>query len=136
MMDLQRGLISSGDDLNRLVGENVKVTLDSGRYLPKMKMTFAPQRDLDKTKIEEEIKPVEYPEARLTAQRQHADPGFPRHARAGSLHLRVLSQQQGRLGQTELRSYAFNLDAGKESDLRRAAPRAGARSRARDSKAG
>ncbi len=57
-MDLQRWLISSGDDLNRIVGETrPSSTLDAGRYQPKMKWTFQPQRDLDKDKTEEEIKP-------------------------------------------------------------------------------
>ncbi|MGH7224111.1 MAG: hypothetical protein ACRELF_12850, partial [Gemmataceae bacterium] len=37
LMDLQRWLIRSGDDLNRTVGDSVKVVLDSGRYQPRMK---------------------------------------------------------------------------------------------------
>jgi hypothetical protein len=136
MMDLQRWLISSGDDLNRLVGENVKVELDSGRYAPKMKMTFIPQRDLEKSKIEEETKPVEYPERSLPLKDNLLTLDFRDTRDPGVYTFTFYPNSKDAVGQTELRSFAFNIDAGKESDLRRAARDKLERPHARDNRAG
>ncbi len=135
LMDLQRWLISSGDDLNRIVGEPIKAELESSRYQPKMKMTFLPQRDLDKSKIEEQVKPVEYPERPLPMKDNMLVLEF-RDTEPGVYTIELYPNSKDATGQAELRSYAFNLDAGKESDLRRVARDKLERPRARDSKAG
>jgi hypothetical protein len=135
LMDLQRWLISSGDDLNRIVGEPIKVELESSRYQPKMKMTFLPQRDLDKSKIEEQIKPREYPERPLPMKDNMLVLDF-RDTEPGVYTFELYPNSKDATGQAEVRSYAFNIDAGKESDLRRVARDKLERPRARDSKAG
>ncbi len=135
LMDLQRWLISSGDDLNRTVGEPIKIELESSRYQPKMKMTFIPQRDLDKSKIEEQVKPTEYPERPLPMKDNMLVLDF-RDTEPGVYTFELYPNSKDATGQAEVRSYAFNLDAGKESDLRRVARDKLERPRARDSKAG
>jgi len=134
LMDLQRWLISSGDDLNRIVGEPIKIELESGRYQPKMKMTFIPQRDLDKSKIEEQVKPTEYPERPLPRKDNMLVLDF-RDTEPGVYTFELYPNSKDATGQAEVRSYAFNLDAGKESDLRRVA-RDKLERRTRDSRAG
>jgi hypothetical protein len=135
LMDLQRWLISSGDDLNRVVGEPIKVELDSGRYQPKMKMTFLPQRDLDKTKIEDRIKPEESAERQLPMKDNVLMLDFTDTRDPGVYTFEFYPNSKDATGQTEVRSYAFNIDAAKESDLRRAARDRLERPR-RDSRAG
>ncbi len=136
VMDLQRWLISSGDDLNRNVGESIKVELDAARYQPKMKMKFQPQRDLEKTKIEEVVKPVEFSEQALPMEENLLTLDFRDTREPGVYTFEFYPNSKDALGQTELRSYAFNLDTTKESDLRRAARDKLERPRARDSHAG
>jgi hypothetical protein len=136
LMDLQRWLISSGDDLNRIVGEGVKVQLDSGRYQPKVKMTFTPQRDFEKSKIDEIIKPQEFGERSLPLKDNVLTLDFRDTREPGVYTFEFSPNSKDATGQAEVRSYAFNLDAGKESDLRRA-PRDKLESRrARDNRAG
>ncbi len=72
-MDLQRYLISSGDDLNRTVGESVQLDFDAGRYLPKVKWTFQPQRDLDKEQGRRRDQAAGVPRAAVAHERQRAD---------------------------------------------------------------
>ena len=122
LMDLQRWLISSGDDLNRTVGESVKVELDAGRYLPKVKMKFQPQRDLEHQKVEEMPKPVEFPEAPLPMKDNLLTLDFRDSRQPGVYTFELYPASKDNVpGATELRAFAFNLDATKESDLRRAA---------------
>ena len=136
LMDLQRWLISSGDDLNRIVGETVKIDLDAARYQPKMKMIFLPQRDLEKSKIDEQIKPVEYPERPLPMKDNLLTLDFRDTREPGVYTFEFYPNSQDAVGQTEVRSYAFNIDAAKESDLRRAPRDKLEHPRARDSRAG
>jgi hypothetical protein len=136
LMDLQRWLISSGDDLNRLVGENVKIELDSGRYQPKMKMAFLPQRDLEKSKIDEITKPVEYPERTLPIKDNALTLDFRDTREPGVYTFEFYPNSKEAISQPEVRAFAFNLDAGKESDLRRASRGRLEGRRARDNRAG
>jgi hypothetical protein len=135
LMDLQRWLISSGDDFNRIVGETIKVDLDAARYQPKVKMTFVPQRDLEKSKIEEQAKPVEY-ERPLPMKDNVLTLDFGATREPGVYSFTFYPNSQDAAEQSELRSYAFNIDADKESDLRRAARDKLERPRARDNRAG
>ncbi len=136
LMDLQRWLISSGDDLNRIVGETVKVELDTGRYQPKMKMKFVPQRDLNTSKLEEEIKPIEYPEQTLPMKDNMLMLDFRDTREPGVYTFEFYPNSKEAIEQAELRSFAFNLDAAKESDLRRAARDRLEHPHARDNRAG
>jgi hypothetical protein len=135
-MDLQRWLISSGDDLNRTVGESVKIELDAGRYQPKMKMTFTPQHDLDKGKTEEAIKPIEYPEQALPMKDNLLTLDYHSTREPGVYTFEFFPNDKDNTNQTEIRAFAFNIDAAKESDLRRASRDKLEYPRARDNKAG
>jgi hypothetical protein len=133
LMDLQRWMTSQGDDLNRLAGDSITLQFDAAKYLPRVKRRFQPQpepdpdaRGRDTPKAEESEQPLPMTGNTLTFELSDARrPGvyffefFP-NAKDGAA-----------AGQTEVRAYAFNIDAGRESDLRRAArdklerPRAG-----------
>jgi hypothetical protein len=139
MMDLQRWLISSGDDLNRTVGEHVKLEFDATRYQPKVKYTFRPQRELGngKDKEEEAPKPQEYPERSLPMKDNVLTLDFTDSQEPGVYTFEFYpNSKDAAPGQTEIRSFAFNLDSAKESDLRRAARDKLEPTRARDSRAG
>jgi hypothetical protein len=138
LMDLQTWLISAGDDLNRTVGEAVKVELDATRYQPKMKMKFQRQRDLDldKDKPDEEIKAIEYPEQSLPMKDNLLTLDFRDTREPGVYTFEFFPNSKEAIGQSETRSYAFNLDTGKESDLRRASRERLESTRAHDSRAG
>ncbi len=136
VMDLQRWLISSGDDLNRNVGESIEVELDAARYQPKVKLTFIPQRDLEKTKIDEVIKPVEFPEQTLPMKDNLLTLDFRDTREPGVYNFALYPNSKDGSGQTETHSYAFNIDTVKESDLRRAARDKLERPRARAGRAG
>jgi hypothetical protein len=137
VMDLQRYLISSGDDLNRGVGERVQLDFDAGRYQPKVKMTFQPQRDLDRDKADEAPKAQEFPEQPLPMKDNVLHFEFADSREPGVYTFEFYpSSKEGAPGQTEVRSFAFNLDSARESDLRRAGRDKLERSRARDSRAG
>lgn len=136
LMDLQRWLISSGDDLNRTVGETIKVSLDAGRYQPRMKMTFQPQRDLDNSKADEEIKPIEYPQRTLPMKDNMLTLDFRDTRDPGVYTFAFYPNSEEAIDQAEVRSFAFNMDADKESDLRRAARNKLEHVRNRDRRAG
>jgi hypothetical protein len=137
LMDLQRWLISSGDDLNRTVGERVKLELDAGRYLPKVKMKYQPQRDLEHEKVEEVPKAVEFPAAPLPMKDNVLTLDFRDSRQPGVYTFELYpTAKDNAPGTTEIRAFAFNLDSARESDLRRAARDKLEHARARDSRAG
>jgi hypothetical protein len=137
VMDLQRWLISSGDDLNRIVGERVKLEFDATRYQPKVKGKFQPQRDLDKDKVDEVPKAQEFPEQPLPMKGNLLSFEFTDSRQPGVYTFEFYPNSKDNVpGQTELRSFAFNLDSAKESDLRRAARDKLEHTRAKDSRAG
>ncbi len=137
-MDLQRYLISSGDDLNRIVGEQVKFEFDATRYQPKVKLRFQPQRDFDKNKADEMAKPQEFPEQPLMPTKDNTLTYEFKDSREPGVYVFEFfpNTQEGAAEQTELRAFAFNIDAAKESDLRRAAHDKLELARARDNRAG
>jgi hypothetical protein len=100
-----------------------------------MKMTFLPQRDLDKSKIDEKTKPTEA-ERTLPMKDNMLTLDFRDTSEPGVYTFEFYPNSKDATVQAEVRSYAFNIDAGKESDLRRAARDKLERPRARDSRAG
>jgi hypothetical protein len=121
MMDLQRYLTGQGDDLNRTVGEPLRLTFDAAKYLPKVHRRFRPQPEPDaeaKGGLPPEEDQGEQPLVTsgntLTFELRDA-------RRPGVYSLEFFpSVKEGGAAQTELRSYAFNIDSARESDLRRA----------------
>jgi hypothetical protein len=141
MMDLQTYLVSEGSEFNRLVGDELTFQFDATRYLPKVKRRFQPQVDLDMVQGDGQAGPWQPVENQgeqalpmkdntLTFEFKDAHrPGvytfefFPRVAEGGA-------------EQTETRSYAFNIDAGAESNLKRAARDRLERAKPKDSRSG
>src|SRR5262249_320942 len=137
-MDLQRWLISSGDDLNRTVGEPIKLEFDATRYQPKFKWKFQPQRDVDKKEREGELpKAEEFPEQPLPMKDNVLPFNFPDSRTPGAYTFEFYPTSKAAAAeQAETRAFAFNLDSAKESDLRRAARDKLEHPRARDNRAG
>ena len=101
-----------------------------------MKMKFQPQRDLEKNKPDEEIKPVEYPERTLPMKDNMLTLDFRDTREPGVYTFEFYPNSKEAVEEAEVRSYAFNIDAAQESDLRRSGRDKLERPRARDSKAG
>ncbi len=123
VMDLQRYLTSQGDDLNRLVGDSVTLTFDAARYLPKVKRSFQPQPEPDvdakgqgRPKAEEAEQPLP-----MTGNTLTFNLGDARRPGVYTLEFFPNVKEGAAAGQTEVRAYSFNVDAQRESDLRRAA---------------
>jgi hypothetical protein len=142
IMDLQRYLISGGDDNNRLCSAapaNLKFAYDRAQYGPEMKVTFRPQPDLGggrQAKPEEgagrkeDVRTVQMKEdtdekspTRGKYLFEHHDARKPGVYTFEVLPLKRAAPADGGEGGPELEgvSYAFNIDAAAESDLHRAA---------------
>jgi hypothetical protein len=138
LMDLQRWLISSGDDLNRTVGESIKLAFDATRYQPKVKWKFQPQRDVDKKDKDDQMpKAEEFPEQPLPMKDNVLTFDFTDSRTPGVYTFEFYPNgKDAAAEQVETRAFAFNLDSAKESDLRRATRDKLEHPRARDSRAG
>jgi hypothetical protein len=125
LMDLQRYLTSEGDDFNRIVGEELTFQLDASRYQPKVKRTFMPQMDLDAAgegpRANAGPKLENHGEQTLPMSKNLLTLNFADARRPGvyTFEFFPLADKEGST-QTEMRSYAFNIDAAAESDLKRA----------------
>jgi hypothetical protein len=137
LMDLQRWLTGQGEDLNRQVGRGIKLELDAARYLPKVKRRFQPQPDPDLEAKDRATPPAEEAEQPLPMTGNTLTFDLHDAQRPGVYFLEFYpnAREGPSAGQTEMRAYAFNLDAEREGNLRRAArdklerPRAGKDSR-------
>jgi hypothetical protein len=123
LMDLQRYLISQGDDLNRTVGDRVQLTFEAARYQPTVGVYFEPQREPGAD--EGKNPPVEPPvdkwahqplpmkdNALIFSLNDSRQPGVYKFAFTPIV-------KDAPAVEPELRAYAFNLDTSKESNLRR-----------------
>jgi hypothetical protein len=124
IMELQRYLTSEGDDLNRLVGEELTLQLDATRYQPKVKRKFQPQPDLDAEGAKPGARPApeDQGEQTLSLSKNQLTFRFADARRPGVYTFEFFPLTEGgAAAQTEMRSYAFNVDAASESNLKRAA---------------
>ncbi len=123
IMDLQRFLTSQGDDLNRVVGTALKQELDPALYKSEVRITFQPQPDLD---------PKEGQPRPATLQEIGTQPlplnnnvlsfAFNATQKPGVYTFAFFPQAANAVEPPpEIQSYAFNVDASAESNLRRAA---------------
>jgi hypothetical protein len=123
MMDLQRYLISEGQAPNRLVGETIAFPLDPKRYERKYSYKFLGQPDMelagqkDGDKVEEEKGKGE-----MAVQKDKTLAfNFKDTRRPGILTVDLTLVGEGPEDERkETRAYAFNVDALKESNLKRA----------------
>jgi hypothetical protein len=139
MMDLQSYLLSQGEDTNRTVGDTIQVDLDAARYLPKVKRKFQPQPDVTGAKDRPEGPPAaeDQGEQSLPMTGNVLTFTFDDARRPGVYTFEFFPNvKDGQPGMTETRSYAFNIDSEKESNLRRAGRERLERARAKDSRAG
>jgi hypothetical protein len=123
IMELQRYLTSEGDDLNRVLGEDLTFHLDATRYQPKVKRVFQPQPDFDAAgnKPDKRPTPEDQGEQSLSLSKNVLTFHFADARRPGVYTFEFFPLSEGgAAGQTETRSYAFNVDAANESNLRRA----------------
>jgi hypothetical protein len=123
VMDLQRWLTGQGEDLNRQVGDGVKLQFEAGKYLPKAKRRFEPQPDPDLEVKDRAAPPAEEAEQPLpmTGDTLTFDLRDARRPGVYFLEFYPSAREGPSAGQAEMRAYAFNLDAERESNLRRAA---------------
>jgi hypothetical protein len=138
VMDLQRWLTGQGEDLNRLVGAGVKLEFDASKYLPRVKRRFQPQPDPDVDAKGRATPPPEEAEQALPMSAGNTltfNLGDVRRPGVYFLEFYPSAKEGPAAGQTEMRAYAFNVDAERESNLRRSArdklerPRSGKDSR-------
>ncbi len=122
LMDLQRYLTSEGDDLNRLAGDVVVKTFDASRYKPEVKATFDPQPDPD-AKDEKARRPGPVPLGTfpLALKDNTLTFTFNNSRKPGVYTFEFTPLAAGNVEQApEAAAYAFNVDAARESNLKRA----------------
>jgi hypothetical protein len=122
LMDLQRYLTSEGDDLNRIAGDSVVRTFDAARYKPEVKATFQPQPDPDaKDERGRRPGPVVLGTFPLSLKDNTLTFTFNNSRRPGVYGFEFTPIGPGGVeGAPEPAAYAFNVDAGRESNLKRA----------------
>jgi hypothetical protein len=122
MMDMQKYLTGQGDDLNRTVGDTLKLEFDPTKYEAKVKRQFKPQPDPDSDEKDRRapqtedqgIQPLPTKNGMLLFD-------FHDATRPGMYIFEFFpTGKEVIAGQTEQRAYTFNVDAPRESDLRRA----------------
>jgi hypothetical protein len=123
LMDLQRYLTSEGDDLNRIVGETVARTFDAARYKPDVKATFEAQPDPDaKDERARRPGPVALGTFPMSLKDNTLTFSWNNSRKPGVYSFEFTPIGTGGVeGQPEAAAYAFNIDAGRESNLKRAA---------------
>jgi hypothetical protein len=124
MMELERYLISEGNELNLLVGSELKFELDATKYKPEVKTTFQPQPDLgagDKDKGRPPLQLLGTTPLTETKGTLHFTFSSSRRPGVYTFEFSPLAGAPGGAEPApEQRVYAFNVDADAESDLRRA----------------
>jgi hypothetical protein len=125
MMELERYLISEGDEVNKVVGEELKFELDPARYKPEVKATFQPQPDLDSRERDRGSRPPlqALGTTPLTESKNQLHFTFSNSRRPGVYTFEfypLAGAPGGAEPAPEQRVYSFNVDADAESDLRRA----------------
>ena len=121
MGELYRYLISEGQAPNRLLGERVRFSVDAERYEPKVEWTFLPQPDVAQEKIKLE---PEKDSAVMAKDGKVLAFDLPAAAtkRPGVFRFTLTALGEAPVeDRQEARSFAYNVDALAESDLKRAA---------------
>jgi hypothetical protein len=123
VMDLQRWLTGQGEDLNRLVGDGIKLDFDAAKYLPKAAVRFQAQPDPDVNAKDRVTPKPEEGEQLLPMTNNTLRFNLADARRPGIYVLEFFpsTKEGAAAGQAEMRAYAFNLDAEREGNLRRAA---------------
>jgi hypothetical protein len=117
LLDMQRYLVSEGQAPNRLLGESVNFSVEAARYEPKYTWTFEPQPEVGmEGKVE-----AEKDQGTLQKEGNHLVFNMSKVDRPGVLKVHLTLQGDGpREDRQETRAYAYNVDANRESNLKRA----------------
>jgi hypothetical protein len=122
LMDLQRYLTSEGDDLNRITGDTVVRAFDAARYKPEVKATFDGQPDPDaKDERARRPGPVVLGTFPLDLKDNTLTFRFNNSRKPGVYTFEFTPIGAGTEGLSDAAAYAFNVDAVRESNLKRAA---------------
>src|SRR5262249_44914967 len=119
LLDLQRYLVREGQAPNRLLGEEVNFSVDGARYEPKVTWTFTPQPDVAsdvKPEAEKDEAVMSKDAARLNFSLKDAATHRPGVFVLTLTHVGDTPPED----RQEKRSYAYNVDALAESNLKRA----------------
>ena len=124
LMDLQRYLSSEGSDRNKIVGDDIKLSLDSTRYQPKVSGSYQ-LMEVSSTPGQAAVaNPVRISEQPMVQRDGLLDFTFNQSAKPGSWFFEFFpnSPPDGKETPTiEVEAYSFNVDAQAEGDLRRTA---------------
>jgi hypothetical protein len=121
MMNLQRFLISEGQAPNRIVGEPLELQFDPARYDRKVSYTFLAQPNLLTFKENEQQVPVKGQNSMTLGADKMLAFSFNDAKVPGLYKFQFTLLGDGpEDDRREARDYAFNVDASKESNLKRA----------------
>ena len=121
-MDLQRFLSSEGSDRNKIVGDELKLSLDSTRYQPRVSGSYQLMEVSSTPGASAAANPVRIAEQPLVQREGLLDFTFNQTAKPGSWFFEFSpnAPPDGKdTPATEVEAYAFNVDAQAEGDLRR-----------------
>ena len=122
IMDLQRYLSSEGSDRNKIVGDELKLSLDSTRYQPRVSGSYQLMEVSSTPGASAGANPVRIAEQPLVQREGLLDFTFNQTAKPGSWFFEFFpnAPPDGKdTPATEVEAYAFNVDAQAEGDLRR-----------------
>lgn len=122
IMDLQRFLSSEGSDRNKIVGDDLKLSLDSTRYQPKVSGSYQLMEVSSNPGAAANANPVRIAEQPLVQREGLLDFTFNQTAKPGSWFFEFFPNAPTDGKDTpamEVEAYAFNVDAQAEGDLRR-----------------
>ena len=122
VMDLQRFLSSEGSDRNKIVGDELKLSLDSTRYQPRVSGSYQLMEVSSTPGASAGANPVRIAEQPLVQREGLLDFTFNQTAKPGSWFFEFFPNAPPDAKDTpatEVEAYAFNVDAQAEGDLRR-----------------
>ena len=122
VMDLQRFLSSEGSERNKIVGDELKLSLDSTRYQPRVSGSYQLMEVSSTPGASAAANPVRIAEQPLVQREGLLDFTFNQTAKPGSWFFEFFpnAPPDGKdTPATEVEAYAFNVDAQAEGDLRR-----------------
>ena len=122
IMDLQRYLSSEGSDRNKIVGDELKLSLDSTRYQPRVSGSYQLMEVSSTPGASAAANPVRIAEQPLVQREGLLDFTFNQTAKPGSWFFEFFPNAPPDAKDTpatEVEAYAFNVDAQAEGDLRR-----------------
>jgi hypothetical protein len=120
LVDLFKYLVSEGQAPNRVLGEDVNLSIDATRYAPEYTYSYSRQPDIGAGEEPEKIKP-ELEKGQLVKTGNVFDFNLKDIRKPGVHRINLTLLGDGAPeDRQEVRAFAFNVDAEAESDLKRA----------------